>query len=89
MKVKTFKVCVDGKLRLVCGSSVVLMSNVIKLKAKYGEDRVTIKELGENDKITEKERQEMKDFIDEIIIKAKKCRKLENKVMLNFHQDLK
>lgn len=89
MKVKTFKVYVDGKLRLICGSSMVLMSNVIKLKAKYGEDRVTVKEFEENTKLTEKEHQEMKDYMDEIITKSKKCRELEDKNMLDFHQDLK
>lgn len=81
MKVKTFKVYVDGKLRLICGSSMVLMSNVIKLKAKYGEDRVTVKEFEENTKLTEKEHQEMKEYMDNIIKKAEKGRKFENKIV--------
>lgn len=81
MKVKTFKVYVDGKLRLVCGSTMVLASNLINLKAKYGEDRVTVKEFEENTKLTEKEHQEMKDYMDEIIIKAEKGRKFENKIV--------
>ena len=62
MKVKTFKVYVDGKLRLVCGSTMVLASNLINLKAKYGEDRVTVKEFEENIKLTEKEHREMKEL---------------------------
>lgn len=80
MKVKTFKVYVDGKLRLICGSIIVLTSNLINLNARYGEDRVTVKEFEENIKLTEKERQELNEYMDEIIKKAEKGRKFENKI---------
>lgn len=66
MKSKSFKVYVDGKLRLVCGNEFVLMNNVVNLTEKYGKDRVTVEEYEVDMNLNKVELQELKDTINAI-----------------------
>lgn len=64
MKGKIFKVYVDGKLRMGCGSQFVLMNNVVRLHQKYGKDRVKIVECEESIPFTKEELEELKRAMD-------------------------
>ena len=62
---KHFKIYVDGKLRLICGSPFVLMNNVTKLEKQYGKDRVEVKEYEVNE-LNKVELQQLRESMDHI-----------------------
>lgn len=67
---KHFKIYVDGKLKLICGSPFVLMNNVTKLEKQYGKDRVEVKEYEVND-LNKEELQQLKEHMDSILDRRK------------------
>ena len=62
---KSYRIYVDGKLRLVCGSQFVLMNNVINFIEKYGKDRVEVMERESND-LDKIELQQLREVIGNI-----------------------
>lgn len=62
---KSYRIYVDGKLRLVCGSQFVLMNNVINFIEKYGKDRVEVREVESND-LDKIELQQLREVIGNI-----------------------
>lgn len=71
MKSKRYKVYVYGRLRLVCGNQLVLMSNVISLQERYGKDNVEVKEYEVDTELSKVELQELNETIDALIRGAK------------------
>lgn len=71
MKSKRYKVYVYGRLRLVCGNPLVLMSNVISLQERYGKDNVEVKEYEVDTELSKVELQELNETIDALIRGAK------------------
>lgn len=61
----SYRIYVDGKLRLVCGSQFVLMNNVINFIEKYGKDRVEVREVESND-LDKIELQQLREVIGNI-----------------------
>lgn len=60
MKSKTFKIYIDGKLRLLTGNKLVAMNNFENFIREYGLGRVEIKE-SEFDTINKVELQDLKE----------------------------
>lgn len=61
----SYRIYVDGKLRLVCGSQFALMNNVINFIEKYGKDRVEVMERESND-LDKIELQQLREVIGNI-----------------------
>lgn len=66
MTKKGYKVYVDGKLRLVCQNNFILMNNVIDLKAKYGEDKVEVKEYDLKAELNDDELEDLRKVINDL-----------------------
>ena len=61
----SYRIYVDGKLILVCGSQFVLMNNVINFIEKYGKDKVEVREVESND-LDKIELQQLREVIGNI-----------------------